>query len=147
LYKLIVQFPKEEELLAILNRTTSDESISIQPAANRDRVREFAHLILQVPAAETVVQCAADLVLRTHPGHPKATPSIKQFVRFGSSPRGAQALILSAKIRALKDGRYNAAKDDIAAAALQCLRHRLILNLEGLAENVSTDTLIRDLIS
>jgi MoxR-like ATPase len=147
LYKLIVQFPKEEELLAILNRTTSDESISIQPATNRDRVREFAHLILQVPAAETVVQCAADLVLRTHPGHPKAPPSIKQFVRFGSSPRGAQALILSAKIRALKDGRYNAAKDDIAAAALQCLRHRLILNLEGLAENVSTDTLIRDLIS
>ncbi len=146
LYKILVQFPKESDLLAILNRTTVEETAQVKPAANREKVREFAHLILQVPAAETVIQYAAQLVLRTHPDHPQAPDVIKQYVRFGSSPRGAQALILSAKIRALKDGRYNASRDDVAAAALQSLRHRLILNLEGLAENVSSDSLIQKLI-
>lgn len=146
LYKVLVQFPNESDLLAILNRTTGDETVQIRPAANRDRVREFSHLILQVPAAETVLQYAAQLVLRTHPEHPQAPDVIKQYVRFGSSPRGAQALLLSAKIRALKDGRYNAAKDDVAAAALPSLRHRLILNLEGLAENISPDSLIQQLL-
>ncbi len=146
LYKVLVQFPPENDLLAILNRTTGDETIQVKPAANRDRVREFSHLILQVPAAETVVQYAAQLVLRTHPDNPQAPDVIKQYVRYGASPRGAQALILSAKIRALKDGRYNASRDDIAAAALPSLRHRLILNLEGLAENISPDSLIQQLI-
>jgi MoxR-like ATPase len=146
LYKVLVQFPKESDLLAILNRTTVEDTAQIKPAANRERVREFAHLILQVPAAETVVQYAAQLVLRTHPDHPDAPAPIKQYVRFGSSPRGAQALILSAKIRALKEGRYNASRDDVASAALQSLRHRLILNLEGLAENISPDSLIQQLI-
>jgi MoxR-like ATPase len=147
LYKVLVQFPKESDLLAILNRTTVEDTAQVKPAANRERLREFAHLILQVPAAETVVQYAAQLVLRTHPDHPDAPATIKQYVRFGSSPRGAQALILSAKIRALKDGRYNASKEDVSAAALQSLRHRLILNLEGLAENISPDSLIQQLVN
>jgi MoxR-like ATPase len=146
LYKVLVKFPEKSDLLAILNKTTVDENLQIKPAANRERIREFTHLILQVPAAETVISFAAQLVLRTHPDHADAPSSIKQYVRFGSSPRGAQALILSAKIQALKQGRFNASTEDVIAAALPSLRHRLILNLEGLAENVSPDTLIQQLL-
>jgi MoxR-like ATPase len=145
LYKVLVKFPEKSDLLAILNKTTAEETLQIKPAANRERIREFMHLILQVPAAETVISFAAQLVLRTHADHPDAPSLIKQYVRFGSSPRGAQALILSAKIQALKQGRFNASTEDVIAAALPSLRHRLILNLEGLAENISPDTLIEKL--
>jgi MoxR-like ATPase len=146
LYKVLVKFPEKSDLLAILNKTTVDETLQIKHAANRERIREFTHLILQVPAAETVISFAAQLVLRTHPDHADAPSLIKQYVRFGSSPRGAQALILSSKIQALKQGRFNASTEDVIAAALPSLRHRLILNLEGLAENVSPDTIIQQLL-
>ncbi len=146
MYKVLVKFPEKNDLLAILTKTTVDETLQIKPAANGERIREFTHLILQVPAAETVISFAAQLVLRTHPDHSDAPSLIKQYVRFGSSPRGAQALILSAKIQALKQGRFNASTEDVIAAALPSLRHRLILNLEGLAENISPDSIIQQLL-
>lgn len=147
LYKLIVPFPGEEALMSIVNRTTTAETAKLQPVAGRDRIRDFANLVLQVPVSEQVSRHAAQLVLRTHPQHPQAPDFIRQYVRYGASPRGAQALILSAKIRALRDGRYNASTDDVAAFALPCLRHRLILNIEGQAENISSDELVRKLLA
>lgn len=146
LYKVLVPFPGEADLLSILNRTTGDEAARPAPVAGRDKVREFSHLILQVPAADPVMSYAAKLVLATHPDSAEAPDFIRQYVRYGSSPRGAQALILSAKIRALKDGRYNAAIEDVRSAALSSLRHRLILNIEGQAENIATDDLLRRLL-
>jgi MoxR-like ATPase len=101
---------------------------------------------LQVPAAESVMKYAVRLILNTHPDHPGAPDFIRQYVRYGSSPRGAQAMILSAKIQALRERRYNASVDDVKAAALPALRHRLILNIEGQAENVSTEHLISQLL-
>ncbi|HSP06497.1 MAG TPA: AAA family ATPase, partial [Acidobacteriota bacterium] len=98
------------------------------------------------PASDHVMSFAAKLVLATHPDSAEAPEFIRQYVRYGSSPRGAQALVLSAKIRALKDGRYNASAEDVRAAALPSLRHRLILNIEGQAENISTDDLLRRLL-
>jgi len=89
---------------------------------------------------------SARFILQTHPEYPEAPDFIKQYVRYGSSPRGAQALILSAKIRALKEGRFNAAMEDVKASALPSLRHRLILNIEGQAENISVDQLINRLL-
>lgn len=146
LYKVLVPFPGEADLLAILNRTTGEDAARPAPVAGRDRVRECSQFILQVPAADNVMSFAAKLVLATHPDSAEAPDLIRQYVRYGSSPRGAQALVLSAKIRALKEGRYNAAVEDVAAAALPCLRHRLILNIEGQAENVSTDELLKRLL-
>lgn len=142
LYKLTVPFPGEKELISILNRTTTDETIRLQPVVNRERVREFAQLILQVPVADPVMSFVAHMVWMTHPESEAAPPFIKQYVRYGSSPRGAQSLILSAKIRALREGRYNVAIEDVMVSALPSLRHRLILNIEGQAENISTDDLI-----
>lgn len=146
LYKVLVPFPGEADLLSILNRTTGDETSQPAPVAGRDKVREYSHLILQVPAADAVLSYAAKLVLATHPDSGEAPDFIRQYVRYGSSPRGAQALILSAKIRALKDGRYNAAIEDVKNAALPSLRHRLILNIEGQAENIATDDLLHRLL-
>ncbi len=146
LYKVLVPFPAENELLSILNRTTTEEVIRLRPVANRETIRAMMQLILQVPVAEPVLQFAARIVLNTHPGHDEAPEFIRQYVRYGSSPRGAQALILSSKIRALREGRYNASVEDVTVAALPSLRHRLILNIEGQAEGVSTDRLITQLL-
>lgn len=145
LYKLIVPFPKEDDLLNILNRTTTEEEVRLRAVAGRDRIREFSGLILQVPVAETINRFAARIVLFTHPDHPNAPEFIKQYLRYGSSPRGAQALILSAKLRALRSGRFNVASEDVLASVHSALRHRLILNIEGQAENVSTDDLLTKL--
>ncbi|PWT90484.1 MAG: AAA family ATPase [Acidobacteria bacterium] len=146
-YKLLVPFPSEKDLISILDRTTIEETAKLKPVANGERIREFAQFVLQVPVAEKVMNFVARFVLLTHPTHTKAPSFIHQYVRFGSSPRGAQALILSSKIRALRDGRYNVSIEDVLAAALPSLRHRLILNIEGQAENISTDILISQLIS
>jgi MoxR-like ATPase len=147
LYKLIVPFPNESDLLSILARTTTDEVSRPKPVAGREKIREFNHLILQVPVAESVSRLATKLVLLTHPEYPESPDFIKQYVRYGSSPRGAQSLILTSKLRALHDGRYNASADDITASVLPALRHRLILNIEGQAEGVSTDDLLRKLVT
>jgi MoxR-like ATPase len=82
------------------------------------------------------------LVMATHPEHELAAPIAKQYVRYGSSPRGAQALILGAKIKAILDHRYHVAREDLKAVAPAVLRHRLILNFEGQAEGVSTDDVV-----
>ncbi|MCI0414065.1 AAA family ATPase [bacterium] len=146
LYKVLVPYPAEEELLTILNRTTTEEVIRLEPVVGREKIREFASLIYQVPAAENALKFAAQLTLKTHPEHPQAPDFIRKYVRYGSSPRGAQALILSAKISALLQGRFNVAIEDITEAALPSLRHRILLNIEGQAENISTDFLITELL-
>ena len=147
LYKLIVPSPEEKELISILNLTTTEALPVIRTVATREKIREFLHFIPQVPAADAVVAFAAQLILRTHPEHSDAPDLVRKYIRYGSSPRGAQALILSAKIRALRDGRYHIARQDILSEVLPCLRHRLILNIEGQAEDVSTDTILKELIT
>jgi MoxR-like ATPase len=146
LYKVLVPYPAEDELLSIVNRTTTEEVIQLEAVASRDKIREFAALILQVPVAENVSKLAVNLTLKTHPDYPEAPDSIRKYARYGASPRGAQALILSAKIRALREGRFNVALEDVYDAARPSLRHRIILNIEGQAENISTDALIEEIL-
>src|SRR5262249_21111116 len=100
LYKLIVPFPSEQEILSILTRTTTEQTTALSPVANRETISKFAQFILQVPAPENVMAYAASMILRSHPHHPDAPDNVRRYVRYGSSPRGAQSLILSAKIRA-----------------------------------------------
>ncbi len=97
--------------------------------------------------AEHVTEWVARLVIASHPGSLDASPLVRRYVRYGSSPRGAQALMLGAKVTALLSGRYNVAFDDVRAVAAPALRHRLLLNFEGLAEGVSTDAVISELLA
>ena len=104
-------------------------------------------VVRQVPLAREVQAHAIDLVLATHPESSGRSPLAKKYVRYGASPRGAQALILAAKIYALLDGRYHVARADIDKAALAALRHRIILNFEGEAEGKTSDEIIREILA
>ena len=142
LFKLRVPFPGLADLQAIIDRTTGPE----QPAASRvldgAAVLEMQALARRVPVATHVREYAARLVMATHPESEAAADTARRFVRYGASPRGMQALILAGKVRALSQGRFNVAMEDIRALAMPALRHRLILNFEGEAEGADPDDVL-----
>jgi MoxR-like ATPase len=146
LLKLNIEYPEPEDLHEILNRTTRETVPQISTVAleNLDSLRE---LIRAVPVVREVEARAIQLVLATHPGRPQSVPLARKFVRYGASPRGAQALILCAKVGALLDGRYHVAKDDIDAWALPALRHRLIINFEGEAEGITPEKVVSEALA
>jgi MoxR-like ATPase len=146
-FKLLVRFPSGSEIETILDRTTEATEAQAQAVLAGERVLEMARLVRQVPVAAAVRKYGIALVLATHPGHELAPAATRKYVRYGSSPRGAQALILAAKIRAILDSRYHVAADDLRAVAHAALRHRLILNFEGQAENVQPDTVIDQILA
>jgi MoxR-like ATPase len=141
-FKLHVPFPDRAELHQILDLTTGVGIESRQVVLDRDAIREMQQLARQVPVARHVQDYAIRVLQATHPDGPDAPDLTKRFVRYGSSPRGAQAVLLAAKIRALFEGRFAASVDDVRAAAHAALRHRVLLNFEGEAEGVKTDQVI-----
>jgi MoxR-like ATPase len=146
LFKVNVTFPSSGELVEILARTTGGGRLVAGKAANGQQIVAMGRLARQIPVASHVSDFVARLVVATHPDHPSATPLVKQYLRYGSSPRGAQALILGAKITALFAGRLNVAFEDVAAVAPAALRHRLLLNFEGEAEGVTTAAVVQELL-
>ena len=147
LFKLIVPSPTLGELSAIVERTTGADVVQVEKVLNGAQILAMRQVAREVPIASHVRDFAVRVILSTHPRSEVATPMVNQFVRFGASPRGAQALVLAAKIRALLDGRYNVAYDDIMSVAPAALRHRLILNFEGEAEGVGADAIVRDVLT
>lgn len=145
LFKINVGFPSTDELTEILARTTGKDVVDVQQAADGARILAMQQLARLVPIPSHVSQYVSRLVVGTHP-ESSIAPRVKQYVRYGSSPRGGQALVLGAKITALLAGRYNVSFDDVAAVAPAALRHRLILNFEGQAEGVRPDDVIADLL-
>lgn len=146
LFKINVPFPSKDDLHEVLNRTTSKQSPQISAVMKKEDILQLRALAAEVPIADHVQDYALKLILGTHPELEGCSKMVKQYVRFGSSPRGAQAVIKAAKIHAIFQGRFNVSNDDIRFAAIPALRHRTILNFEGEAENISTDDIIRDLI-
>ncbi|HTL32540.1 MAG TPA: MoxR family ATPase [Kofleriaceae bacterium] len=145
-FKLVVDYPTRENLHTILDRTTTDHKPQPQVVIQKERIMEMRDLVLKVPLAHQIRDYAVRVVLATHPENPEATPLSKQFMRYGASPRGLQAIILAAKIRALLEGRYAVSIDDIRHVAAPALRHRLILNFEGEAEGIQADTIIAEIL-
>jgi MoxR-like ATPase len=145
-FKLLVGYPTGPELTEVLNRTTENAKVQLNRIVTRDAMIELQQLVRQVPVASHVKDYAVRLVLATHPKTPTAAAIATQFLRFGSSPRGAQTLILAGKVRALAQGRFNVSFDDLQAAALPALRHRLILNFEAEAEGITTDQIIQQVL-
>ncbi len=146
LLKLNVQYPGADELHEILNRTTREHfpTISTVPLESLESLRE---LVRAVPVVREIEARAVQLVLATHPERSEAVPLARKFVRYGASPRGAQALILCAKVSALLDGRYHVAKEDIDMWALPSLRHRLIINFEGEAEGITAERVVAEALA
>jgi MoxR-like ATPase len=145
-FKLIVEYPDKAQLHTILDRTTSDEVPKPQPVIEKARILEMRELVRKVPLARQIQDYAVRVVLATHPENPESTPMSKQFMRYGASPRGLQAVILAAKIRALLEGRYAVSIDDIRKVAPPALRHRLIMNFEGDAEGIEQDAIIAEVL-
>jgi MoxR-like ATPase len=146
LFKVNVEFPSSTELVEILARTTGRSAPAPAKAASGAQIVAMGHLARQIPVPSHVSDFVARLVVASHPDHEAAPPRVRQFVRYGSSPRGGQALILGAKITALFAGRLNVAFEDVAAVAPAALRHRLLLNFEGQAEGVTTDDVVEELL-
>jgi MoxR-like ATPase len=145
-FKLIVTYPSGAELTEVLTRTTEGTKAEIKRVLTKDQILELQALVRQVPVASHVKDYAVRLVLATHPKTDTASPVTNQYLRFGSSPRGGQTLILGAKVRALTQGRFNVSFDDIQAVAAAALRHRLILNFEAEAEGITTDHIIDQIL-
>src|SRR5262245_17574945 len=144
--KLLVRFPKAAEIETILDRTTESSEPRAQPIFDGHRILEMSRLARLIPITDEVRRYGINIVLATHPENELAAPMARKYVRYGSSPRGAQAMILAAKIRALLDGRYHVAKEDLREVAYGALRHRLILNFEGQAEGIQSDQVIADIL-
>jgi MoxR-like ATPase len=145
-FKLQVDFPTRDELHMILERTTGDNNPEAQPVLDHERIIEMQHLVREVPVARHVQDYAVRLIQATHPEHDGAPADVKRFVNFGASPRGAQAVLLAAKITALFEGRFAPSIEDVKQNALPALRHRVLLNFEGEAEGVKTDALLKKII-
>jgi MoxR-like ATPase len=145
-FKLVVEYPDKEDLHTILDRTTTDEVPQPKPVIEKARIMEMRELVRKVPLARQIQDYAVRVVLATHPENPESTPMSKQFMRYGASPRGLQAVILAAKIRALLEGRYAVSIDDIRHVAAPALRHRMIMNFEGEAEGIRTDAIIAEIL-
>jgi MoxR-like ATPase len=146
LFKLKITFPTADDLHTILDRTTADPAAPFAPIIqDAETLLRWRTFIRQVPIAREVQDRAVSLVLATHPDNAAASEKARRFVRYGASPRGAQALILAGKIYALLDHRFHVAKADIDRAALAALRHRIILNFEGEAKGCTTDEIVREI--
>lgn len=147
-FKLKVGYPSAEDLHTILERTTARETPEVGTVLeNAQSVVELREIVRQVPLAREVQAHAIQLVMATHPDNKEAVPMAKRFVRYGASPRGAQALILAAKIYALLDGRFHVAQADIDKAAPAALRHRILMNFEGEAEGRTSDEIIAEILA
>ncbi len=146
LFKLNVERPDREAMHRILEQTTGTQVAQAHPVLNRERILEMQALIREVEIEHLRRDYVVRLVEATHPDSKRAPDTVKHYVRFGSSPRGAQAILLASKVHALSQGRYAVSSDDIRFVLKPALRHRLILSFEGEAEGITTDQILDSLI-
>ncbi len=146
-FKLKVTYPSEESMHEILDRTTTDSTTPVTRVVDKPEILEMRQVARSVPIARPVQAYAIRLTLASHPSSAYATPLVKRYVRYGASPRAAQALVLAGKIQALNRGQAFVSIDEIRRVALPALRHRLLLNFEGEADEVSTDTIVNELLA
>ncbi len=145
-FKLVVPYSNRQELRGIIDRTTTGKEPQAKEVLNARQIMEAQELVKHVVIAEHVQDYAIRLTLATHPQGEYAADTTNRFVRFGSSPRGVQALVLSGKVRAMLDERYHVSFSDIEASVLPALRHRILLNFEGQAEGVTTDEVLKQIL-
>ena len=144
--KIMVDFPTLDELSRIVGLTTVPQNEHAQKVADAQTLLQMRAVAQEVPVAQAVRDFALRLVLATHPEVETSPETVRRFVRFGASPRAAQAIIATARVRALMAGRYNVAYEDIEALAPACLRHRIALSFEGMAEGETTEGVIGTLL-
>jgi MoxR-like ATPase len=146
LFKLLVPPNSVDALVGILERTTAGTAPALASVLKGADVVAGRALALNVPAATSILRYAASIIVATDPANPAAPQQVKSYVKYGASPRGAQALIVAAKVRALIGGRFHVSADDIRKTLVPALRHRLILNFEGEAAGINSDAILADVL-
>ncbi len=145
-FKLVVNYSGREEMATILDRTTRNEWPTAEKVMDGSDILKYQQLVRECLVAPPVQDYAIRLVMATHPGGPFALEATNKYIRCGASPRGAQALVLASKVRALLEGRYNVSFEDVKKVYLPALRHRILLNFEAQAENIPSDTVLAELL-
>ena len=146
-FKLKINYPDQEELKEIIDKTTEDYHYELKGVIGAEVILGMKSLVKQVPIADHVKDYAIRLVLASHPENTLSTTLVKEYVLFGASPRGVQSLILAAKVSALIDERYNVSIEDIRDVAKPALRHRIALNIRGETEGVDSDQIIEEILN
>ena len=146
LFKLVVGYPKEQDYAAILDRTTGGAAPAIHAATSGEEVVEMRAIVRQVPVPAVAKAYAIRLVMATQPGSRYAPPVVNEYVALGSSPRGAQSLLLAGKVCALLNGRFAVSCDDIREVALPALRHRLLINFHGQSDGIGDEQVVSDIL-
>ena len=146
LMKVLVRYPSRDELNRIVERTIQNQQEHVKPVLDRDEILEVRSVTREVLVAPHVQEFAIRLVMATQPEHPEADELAKKYIRYGSSPRGAQALVECGRVRALMKGRYHLSIEDVEAVAAAVLRHRIILNFDAHAEGQTPDTILTAII-
>jgi len=147
LMKILVTYPSRSDLMRIVERTIQREDVQVDPVLDRDTIFEVRHICKQVLVAPHVREHAIELVMATQPDQPEAHEMAKKYVRYGSSPRGAQALVECGRVLAVMHGRFHLSTDDIQAVAPAVLRHRIILNFDAHADGHTPETVLAQIIS
>lgn len=145
-FKLVVGYSSREELSTIVERTTRGVSVQPEKVMDGSEIIQWQKLVREVVLAQHVQDYIVRLTLATHPEGPFALPIANQYLRWGSSPRGAQTVALAAKVRALLEGRYNVSFEDVRRVYLPALRHRMIPNFEAEAEGINTDHILLEIL-
>src|SRR5207248_2271627 len=146
-FKLVVNYSTREEMSTIIDRTTRNEWARPGKVMTGPEIEEWQKLVREVLVAAPVQDYAIRLVMATHPQGEFATQDTNRYIRVGASPRGAQAMVLAGKVRALLDGRYNVGFEDLRRVYLPALRHRILLNFEAQAENIPADQVLAALLN
>lgn len=147
LLKIMVNFPRSQDLLRIIDTTVGTQTQRAKQVATGEQLLRLIATARAVPVATHIKEFAIRLLLATHPDQEDAPEKVRRYVRYGGSPRGLQAMIMTARVRALLEGRYNVSTDDIRAVAYPTLRHRLMLNFDGLADGITTEQLIDTIVA
>ncbi len=145
LTKILIEYPSQKGLMMILDQTTGVDRPTANKVMNGQEIRAAQQLAAEIPVPDHVRETVSKLILATHPESELSSEKVKKYIRYGASPRGGQALLLTAKVSALIDGRFSVAIDDVRDVLGICLRHRLLLSFEGEAEGVNTDDILKDL--
>ncbi len=145
-FKLVVGYSSKQELSTIVDRTTRGDFVTPDKVMDGKEIMQWQALIREVIIAPHVQDYIVRLILATHPNGPYALPITNQYIRWGSSPRGAQTMALASKVRALLEGRYNVSFEDVRRVYLPAMRHRVLLNFEAQAEGIEPDQVLLDIL-
>jgi MoxR-like ATPase len=145
-FKLFVEVPGHDDFVEILNRTTGNKPPEITAVATGEDILQMGRTLREVPIAKEIQDYLVKVVRHTHPTEPASPLAVKNYIRHGSSPRGAQTILTAARARALLRGRFHVSKEDVNAVAVPALRHRMILSFEGEAEGIRTEAIVQEII-